>query len=136
MGIRPVCPPVTLSNELPECEVRRQQYEEDKPHTFLSLNLEVYFFNDQATLAEAKELCASLGYRFPTVEELLTIDFSTPGGKLLCPMLVWATTVVEGRTVNTFAFVAPMAPFTNIVIPVAIPSKLCRAYGVCISNLE
>jgi hypothetical protein len=131
MGIR-LCPPLTLPNEQPECEQRRQDFENANPQTDLDFNLEYWFFNREDTLAEAASTCASLGsnYRFATVQELAFILFEIQG-ELLCPMLVWAT--LNGEP--TLTFVTPQPERPNIVIPVFTPSPFCRAFSLCVLNL-
>lgn len=130
----PICPAPTLPNEPPECETRRQQYEAENPHLNFAINLEAYFFNRQATLAEARNICTNLGYRFATLQELAGIDFRTSRGQFLCPMLVWATATINGLPI--LAFVVPVAPGTNVVTPVPTPSEMCRGYVVCVTNIE
>ncbi|MEI2330644.1 hypothetical protein [Priestia megaterium] len=127
------CPNPTLPNEPPECETRRQTFANFSPYFRFDLNLFYYFFNDLSTFEEAHNHCAMLGteYRPPTIQEFNAIknDFDAAG---LCTMLVWVTTIVNGRQTPTLVSYVPGQ--SAVIVPT--PSLFCRGYVVCVAPIE
>jgi len=129
------CPNPTLPNEPPECETRRQTFAVNSPYFDFGNNLQYYFYNTQATLTEATNLCAMLGasYRFITIQELALINI-TNGMVPLCPMLVWAT--VNGTPTLVLVIPSPNPSNNpNLTIPVTTRSS-CKGYVFCVTNIE